>query len=98
MLLLKEGWTEARAKRFLDHISNDYRDAELGNADRVMLDYARKLTLSPAAVTADDVGRLRGVGFDDRAIHDICAITGYYAFVNRLADGLGVELEERFGR
>jgi alkylhydroperoxidase family enzyme len=34
-----------------------------------------------------------GKGFDDRAIHDICAITAYYAFVNRIADGLGVELE-----
>jgi hypothetical protein len=29
------------------------------------------------------------------AIHDVCAIASYYAFVNRIADGLGVELEER---
>ncbi len=35
----------------------------------------------------------RAVGFDDRAIHDVCAIVGYFAFVNRIADGLGVELE-----
>ena len=26
-------------------------------------------------------------------IQDINQVTGYYAFVNRLADGLGVELE-----
>ena len=37
--------------------------------------------------------RLRGAGFDDRGIHDICAVTAYFAFVNRIADGLGVELE-----
>lgn len=43
------------------------------------------------------VGALRAAGFDDRAIHDICAVTAYYAFVNRMADGLGVDLEERFG-
>ena len=32
---------------------------------------------------------------DDRAIHDICVTTAYFTFVNRIADGLGVELESR---
>ncbi len=58
-----------------------------------MLDYAMKLTRTPAAMTAADVEALRQAGFDDRMIHDICAITGYFAFVNRIADGLGVQLE-----
>lgn len=63
-----------------------------------MLDYAQKLTLTPKDVTGADVEALRVQGFDDRAIHDICAITAYFAFVNRMADGLGLELEddERF--
>lgn len=63
-------------------------------ADRAMLDYVEKLTLRPAEMGADDVERLRAAGFDDRLIHDVAAVTGYFAFVNRLADGLGVELEE----
>jgi alkylhydroperoxidase family enzyme len=62
-----------------------------------MLDYAVKLTRVPSSVLAGDVEALRSAGFDDRAIHDVCAITAYYAFVNRIADGLGVELEERSG-
>ena len=62
-------------------------------ADRAMLDYVLKLTRSPAAVRSEDVAALRRAGFDDRAIHDICAIAAYFAFVNRIADGLGVELE-----
>jgi uncharacterized peroxidase-related enzyme len=66
----------------------------LSPEDRAMLDYCMKLTEHPATIVADDVTRLREVGFDDRAIHDICAITAYFAFVNRIADGLGVELEE----
>ena len=41
-----------------------------------------------------DVQTLRDHGFSDRAILDINQITGYYAYVNRLADGLGVPLEE----
>jgi hypothetical protein len=39
------------------------------------------------------VEALRTVGFDDRAILDICQVASYFAFVNRMADGLGVELE-----
>ncbi len=59
-----------------------------------MLDYAVKLTREPAAITQADVDALRHVGFSDAAILDICQVTAYYAFVNRLADGLGVELED----
>lgn len=58
-----------------------------------MLDYALKLTRAPEEMFAADVEALRAQGFDDRAIHDICAITAYFAFVNRIADGLGVEIE-----
>ena len=42
---------------------------------------------------ATDIEALREAGFDDRAILDVCQVASYYAFVNRLADGLGVELE-----
>lgn len=74
----------------------DPRSADVPPADQAMLDYALTLTQAPHTVTAETVAALRGAGFDDRAIHDICAVTAYYAFVNRIADGLGVELEERF--
>jgi len=93
MLLGREGWTDARITAMIAALSSDYRTAPLAPADRTMLDYAMKLTSTPADVGAGDIERLRQAGFDDRAIHDICAITAYYAFVNRIADGLGVELE-----
>lgn len=71
----------------------DPATADLSGPDRVMLDYAVKLTRSPWAVGEQDIAALRAAGFEDRAIHDICAIAAYFAFVNRIADGLGVELE-----
>ncbi len=58
-----------------------------------MLDYAVKLTRTPGAMVAGDVQSLRDPGFDDRAVLDINQVTAYYGYVNRLADGLGVELE-----
>ena len=71
----------------------DWRTAPVSEADRAMLAYAARLTTEPWSVTAQDVEGLRRAGFSDAAILDICQITGYFAFVNRLADGLGVELE-----
>lgn len=58
-----------------------------------MLEYAVKLTNSPGAIVAADVEVLRSVGFSDRDILDIVEVTSYYAYVNRIADGLGVTTE-----
>ncbi|MDG2427487.1 MAG: hypothetical protein P8M16_03585 [Acidimicrobiales bacterium] len=58
-----------------------------------MLAYAEKLTGHPGDVVEADIVGLRDVGFSDRDILDICEVVGYYAYVNRIADGLGVSLE-----
>jgi len=58
-----------------------------------LLAYALQLTREPWSIRREDVEALRRHGFDDRAIHDACSIVAYYAFVNRIADGLGVEIE-----
>jgi len=72
----------------------DFHQADLSPADRAMCEYVEKLTLKPWEMVEADVIALRVVGFSDSAILDINQVTGYYAYVNRLADGLGVELEE----
>ncbi len=58
-----------------------------------MLTYAVKLTKTPGAMTDADVDDLRTVGFSDRDILDITEVVGYYAYANRIADGLGIETE-----
>jgi len=62
-------------------------------ADRQMLDYAAKLTRRPWQMTENDVIALQELGFSDRAVLDIAQVVAYYAYVNRIADGLGVSLE-----
>ena len=74
-------------------LKKDYRHAGISPQDMAMLDYAHKLTLTPAKMERVDIEALRTAGFSDAAILDICQITGYFNFVNRLADGLGVDLE-----
>lgn len=58
-----------------------------------MLRYVDRLTRAPATISRADVESLREAGFGDAAILDICQVAAYFAFVNRIADGLGVELE-----
>ena len=74
-------------------LTEDYMSVELPPADRAMLDYVAKLTRAPGTMERSDVEELRAAGFPDDAILDINQVTGYFAFANRLADGLGLELE-----
>ncbi len=46
----------------------------------------------------EDLTSLRVAGLTDAGIHDAAAITAYFNFVNRVAQGLGVELEGESGR
>ena len=77
----------------VEKLTTDWRNAELSDADRRMLEYTEKMTLEPWEMNESDVVALRDQGFSDSAILDINQVTGYYAFANRLAEGLGIELE-----
>jgi uncharacterized peroxidase-related enzyme len=74
-------------------IKTDYRTANLDPATRVVLDFAVKLTSAPDAAKASDIETLRRHGWGDRAIHDIVQVIAYFNYINRVADGLGVDLE-----
>ena len=78
----------------LVRIEQDWRTAELEERRVAMLEYATKLTRRPASVRPSDVDRLRAAGFSDEDVLAICEVTAYYAYANRMADGLGVTLED----
>lgn len=94
-MLAAEGVDRAEQDALIHALSEWPHEAlRVSERARALLRYTDKVTLTPSRITADDMAPLREVGLDDRAIHDACAIAGYFAFVNRIADGLGVELEE----
>lgn len=74
-------------------MKNDFTTAPLSPVDRALCDYAVKLTQTPNQITGGDVDRLRAVGLSDRAITDAVMVIAYFNFINRVADGLGVDLE-----
>ena len=78
---------------WVERVADDPERAPLDTRERAIVDWALKLTRSPSEMTREDLLPLGEAGLDDRAILDLALIVGYYAFVNRLADGLGVTVE-----
>jgi uncharacterized peroxidase-related enzyme len=78
---------------FVKALVEDYEGAPLSEADRVMLDYATKVTKDATRITPKDHERLRSVGFDDRGILQITLIASWFNYINRVADALGVGRE-----
>ena len=73
-------------------ILHNYTSADLSEADRAMLDFAVRLTLEPSSVTRGHLDGLRDVGFEDTEVLAIVLTTCLVNFMNRLADGLGVDV------
>ena len=64
---------------------------------RALSDFAVLLTEQPAAVTKADVDGLRPHGLDDAAIHDAIQVVAYFNYINRIAEGVGIEDEPEWG-
>ncbi len=52
-----------------------------------------KLTLTPAEMVESDVRDLETFGFSQNTISDAAQVISYFNYINRIADGLGVDLE-----
>jgi uncharacterized peroxidase-related enzyme len=74
-------------------LEKDYTAAPLSKQDRAMLDYVVQLTKDATRISREDHERLRGVGFDDKAILQITLIASWFNYINRVADALGVGRE-----
>ena len=77
-------------------VRGDWAAVPDGRSQR-LLAFALKLTRTPETVQAGDVDALRDAGLSDAGVHDVAAVTAYFNFVNRIALGLGVELESTSG-
>lgn len=76
---------------------HDWREIGLPPDEAALCAYAEKLTATPGECGAADVEALRTAGWDDRAIHDATQVISYFNYINRIADGLGVDLEPEMG-
>jgi alkylhydroperoxidase family enzyme len=52
-----------------------------------------KLTHLAAEVEQTDIDALRAHGLDDTAVSDAIQVVGYFNYVTRVADGIGIDDE-----
>ncbi|MFZ0626892.1 MAG: peroxidase [Acidimicrobiia bacterium] len=78
----------------VDRFAVDWHDCGLDPATMALLDFAELLTDECSAVDAEAVGRLKGLGFDDRSVSSCVQVVAYFNYINRIAEGLGVSLED----
>ena len=95
-------WIEAHGDDFRDevkdeekarHLKHDWKTAGLSEKDKALCSWAVKLTLTPAEMVKSDVRDLEAFGFSQNAISDAAQVISYFNYINRIADGLGVDLE-----
>jgi uncharacterized peroxidase-related enzyme len=79
-----------------DQIVSNYRHAPLTQQQRAMLDFAFRLSRTPAEVGEDDYLKLYAVGFDDEDILDIAGVTSFFGMSNRMAIVQGVAANPEF--
>lgn len=64
--------------------------ATLNPGERALLDYAALITQAADRSTAEDVQKLRDVGWTEDQIAEAVYIIALFAFFNRVADAFGV--------
>ena len=74
-------------------IVKDWKKANLSERHQALCHFAEKLSGDPKQMKFEDLSSLKQTGYSDRAIHDAVQIIGYFNYVNRIADSLGVEPE-----
>lgn len=84
---------EADNKKLAEQLTLDYRKASLETSDKVLCDYAVKLTLAPQKMTEDDIDRLHEGGFNDEACVVATQVISYLNYLCRVANALGVDPE-----
>jgi len=85
---------EVQDEELAEHIKHDWRKANLSDENKALCGWAEKLTMTPGKMSENDVKGLGASGFSQRAISDDAAqVVGYFNYINRIAEGLGVDLE-----
>ncbi|MCH2266360.1 MAG: hypothetical protein MK515_07810 [SAR324 cluster bacterium] len=77
----------------VSEVARNWKTAGLNSADQALCAFAEKLTLTPEAMSKENIQCLEDLGFSQTAIHDAVQIIGYFNYINRVAVALDVDLE-----
>jgi len=79
-----------------DQVAVNYREAEITERQKTMLEFALKVALRSAELVDADFEALREHGFADEDIWDIGGIAAFYALSNRMANLIAMRPNDEF--
>jgi len=85
--------SEANDDEAVTKFAKNWRNAGLDEATVALLEYCVQLTVAPKNCSQNDVNHLRERGWSDVAINDAVQVCSYFNYINRIAEGLGVDDE-----
>ena len=77
--------------RLAEALMEDYRSAPVQPEMKQLLAFVEKVARDATSVRPEDIERLRAAGFSDRAILDATHVTGFFSYMNRVVQALGVD-------
>ena len=86
--------SETDNQKLVDEIAKDWTTSSISSVQMAMCEFAKKLTENPNKVNKKDIELLRSYNLSDKDISQIVQIIAYFNYINRVADGLGLEPEE----
>jgi uncharacterized peroxidase-related enzyme len=75
---------------------DDFETPPIAEKMRPVLRYARKLTTRPDSLSPTDADGVFAAGWDDTALYHTVAVTALFNFMNRLVEGMGIELDPAY--
>ena len=73
----------------IDKLLDDLEGAPIAEKFKPLLAFARKLTLTPSAVSQEDADAVFAAGWDEKALHDTICVTARMNFMCRVVQGYG---------
>ena len=86
--------SETDNQKLVDEIAKDWTTSSISLVQMAMCEFAKKLTENPSKVNKKDIELLRSYSLSDKDISQIVQIIAYFNYINRVADGLGLEPEQ----
>lgn len=84
------------AEGAVEQLIDDIDSAAVSQKMKPVLHYARKLTRQPGGMTQADADAVLAAGWDETALYHTVAVTALFNFMNRLVEGLGIELDPAY--
>ncbi len=75
-------------------VEGKFDEAGLTASERALLEYVELVTKAAYKTTAEDVQKLRDMGWKEEQIAEAVYVTAMFAFFNRVADAFGIPSQE----